>query len=127
MLGTAFVRDLLLFSLAARVIYSFSPTPDGKFTRISNIRSPSCFKSCGSSDECNGTLPVSQGQGSSRRFFFQHAIRGFSAAVVSNTVFQSASFAEEGNNVKLTDVYFGVGCFWHIQHEFGKKEIQFKH
>ena len=27
-----------------------------------------------------------------------------------------ATAAEE--DAKLTDVYFGVGCFWHIQHEF---------
>ena len=27
-----------------------------------------------------------------------------------------ATAAEE--DTKLTDVYFGVGCFWHIQHEF---------
>jgi hypothetical protein len=126
MLVTALVRIFLLSSLVAKVIYSFSPTPDGWLTRLSKTRSPSCFKSCGSSDdECNGTLPVQQGQGSSRRFFFHHAIRGISAAVVSNTMFQSASFAEEVNNLKLTDVYFGVGCFWHIQHEFGKKKIKF--
>jgi peptide methionine sulfoxide reductase MsrA len=26
------------------------------------------------------------------------------------------------NNLLLTDVYFGVGCFWHIQHEFVEAE-----
>lgn len=42
------------------------------------------------------------------------------AATIS-TVLSSPSLvtaAEDDEATKLTDVYFGVGCFWHIQHEF---------
>jgi hypothetical protein len=128
MLVIELVRAFLLLSLAANLTHSFSLSPDICFNRLSKTRSPPCFKSCGRSDECNQhAIPVQQGQPSSRRFFFNHAIRGISAAVVSNTIFQSASFAEEVNNLKLTDVYFGVGCFWHIQHEFGKQEMKFNY
>jgi len=129
MLGIELVRAFLLLSLAANLTHSFSLTSHICFNRFSKTRSLPCFKSCGRSDECNQhAIPVQQqGQPSSRRFFFHRAIRGISAAVVSNTVFRSSSFAEEVNNLKLTDIYFGVGCFWHIQHEFGKQEMKFNY
>jgi len=51
------------------------------------------------------------------------------AAATSSSLFLPHSFAnavtnEEENPTKLTDVYFGVGCFWHIQHEFVEAEAQ---
>jgi peptide methionine sulfoxide reductase MsrA len=51
------------------------------------------------------------------------------AATTTGVLYQAGhnrAFAEEpvagSSAVPLTDVYFGVGCFWHIQHEFVQAE-----
>jgi len=57
-----------------------------------------------------------------RRQFFNEMIFA-AAAMMTTAVNLDPAFAAEGeaNNVP-TDVYFGVGCFWHIQHEFVEAE-----
>ena len=54
----------------------------------------------------------------SRRDFFKNALGASAAAFLANTSPRPAS----ANDDKLTNVYFGVGCFWHIQHEFVEAE-----
>lgn len=39
-------------------------------------------------------------------------------AVLAPTLARAEETAAVGDSSKPTDVYFGVGCFWHIQHEF---------
>jgi peptide methionine sulfoxide reductase MsrA len=57
----------------------------------------------------------------SRQNFFQNAF----LSLLSSPILLSSqpSIAKEDEN-KLTDVYFGTGCFWHIQHEFVLSERQ---
>lgn len=57
-----------------------------------------------------------------RRQFFN---KMFVAAAATVSAFSSSTpaFAEGGEaSDALTDVYFGVGCYWHIQHEFVEAE-----
>lgn len=58
-----------------------------------------------------------------RRQFFKQIVVA-AAATVSAVSNSSPVFAEGGveGSDALTDVYFGVGCFWHIQHEFVEAE-----
>jgi len=54
---------------------------------------------------------------SSRRSFLTASVLA-SAAIVSNS---RPSLAASGDD-DLIDVYFGCGCFWHVQHEFVEAE-----
>lgn len=55
-------------------------------------------------------------KGVSRRSLGTQALRRVVAGtVLANTLASSASPAVADD--ELVDVYFGVGCFWHIQHE----------
>jgi len=61
------------------------------------------------------------GGSSSRKAF----LRTIGATIVSLTAILNPKIASSAiveENDKLTDVYFGVGCFWHIQHEFVEAE-----
>mmetsp|Transcript_22709 Transcript_22709/g.33254 ORF Transcript_22709/g.33254 Transcript_22709/m.33254 type:complete len:277 (-) Transcript_22709:219-1049(-) len=53
----------------------------------------------------------------SRRSLLTNALTG----LVSLTAFSQAQPAVAAEDT-LTNVYFGVGCFWHIQHEFVEAE-----
>ena len=58
----------------------------------------------------------------SRRGFLNKAVTSASSSLLLPlTTIANAATAEDGVD-KLTDVYFGVGCFWHIQHEFVEAE-----
>jgi hypothetical protein len=60
-------------------------------------------------------------QASSRRSLLGSAL----ATAASTFLFRGvppAIAADDDADPKLTDVYFGVGCFWHIQHEFVEAE-----
>jgi peptide methionine sulfoxide reductase MsrA len=56
---------------------------------------------------------------SSRRTFFSKSVAAFAAAGLGLSTPGSAQAADgEG----LIDVYFGCGCFWHVQHELVEAE-----
>lgn len=58
-----------------------------------------------------------------RRNFFFNSLS--TAAAVTTLISPQVSLAEEATSSAsspLTDVYFGVGCYWHIQHEFVEAE-----
>ncbi|GAX28980.1 hypothetical protein FisN_1Hh022 [Fistulifera solaris] len=65
----------------------------------------------------------------SRRSWLNHVMRQGAAVIATTTATTTptvllnpsvASAVEENNALEL--VYFGVGCFWHIQHEFAVAE-----
>jgi len=60
-----------------------------------------------------------------RRGFFQKVASAATFVALSTLApFPNSASAVDTNN-GLTDVYFGVGCFWHIQHEFIEAERKF--
>lgn len=74
---------------------------------------------------------------SSRRAWFHQIVRqGATVAATSTTLAtpttllwnpQVASAATADDERALESVYFGVGCFWHIQHEFAVAERELLH
>lgn len=44
------------------------------------------------------------------------------ASGLAAPAFAPPAFADEGLADGLIDVYFGCGCFWHVQHEFVQAE-----
>lgn len=54
---------------------------------------------------------------SSRRNLLKNVLTGVGAAALA---MPRASVAAEGE--EMIDVYFGCGCFWHVQHEFVEAE-----
>lgn len=50
---------------------------------------------------------------------------GLATAVAGSHKMMPPAFAADNNAAAVEQVYFGVGCFWHIQHEFlaGEKKI----
>eukprot|EP00804_Cyclotella_cryptica_P012238 CCRYP_013843-RA/>CCRYP_013843-RA protein AED:0.06 eAED:0.06 QI:123/1/1/1/1/0.66/3/552/225 len=59
---------------------------------------------------------------SSRRGFFNEVSSSAALLFISSlSGFSSPSFAQEDDD-DLIDVYFGCGCFWHVQHEFVEAE-----
>jgi peptide methionine sulfoxide reductase MsrA len=59
-------------------------------------------------------------EGSTRRTFL-NGILGASIASTFAPQFAAAAAAATGEE-ELIDVYFGCGCFWHVQHEFVEAE-----
>lgn len=60
----------------------------------------------------------------SRRTFLSHQTSA-AIAVISSIASPTLALAAPDNNVvndELIDVYFGCGCFWHVQHEFVEAE-----
>ena len=47
----------------------------------------------------------------------RRGLLGSAVAAATALTFGNAAAAADGDE-NLTDVYMGVGCFWHIQHEF---------
>lgn len=74
------------------------------------------------------TTTTDTDQESSRRQLLQNLL---SAAVISTTAAtlgtnpQAAFAAADSEDDPLIDVYFGCGCFWHVQHEFVEAEKKF--
>eukprot|EP00804_Cyclotella_cryptica_P012284 CCRYP_019984-RC/>CCRYP_019984-RC protein AED:0.17 eAED:0.17 QI:0/0.33/0.25/1/0.33/0.25/4/575/266 len=61
--------------------------------------------------------PESTATDTNSRRRFLHSIAGTILASTSLTLPTGAANAND-NNDSLQDVYFGAGCFWHVQHEF---------
>jgi len=61
---------------------------------------------------------------SSRRTFIYDSLRGMASSllVIPITTATTAAAAAESKDEELIDVYFGCGCFWHVQHEFVQAE-----
>jgi peptide methionine sulfoxide reductase MsrA len=62
----------------------------------------------------------------SRHSFIQHSVRTIVSSIFiessATAIFPKTSNAAEINQDHLIDVYFGCGCFWHVQHEFIQAE-----
>lgn len=54
---------------------------------------------------------------SNRRSFMKNLVLGTVGSVIATSSPNAALAADD-----LVDVYFGVGCYWHIQHEFVEAE-----
>lgn len=55
---------------------------------------------------------------SSRRSFLQTASVIVASSIITNSGFANADSGDD----ELINVYFGCGCFWHVQHEFVEAE-----
>ncbi|KAL7517842.1 hypothetical protein ACHAWX_002721 [Stephanocyclus meneghinianus] len=93
----------------------------------SNHRYPSKLAATKSdSESTRGILPTNSA--SSRRGFFRDI--SSRAALASSLLLSSSSWsafpypalAIDSDDDDLIDVYFGCGCFWHVQHEFVEAE-----
>ena len=60
------------------------------------------------------TTPNKPNPTNNRRAFLHSAITGITAA----TLLHPASSVASSPSAQLQNVYFGAGCFWHVQHEF---------
>uniref|UniRef100_A0A7S2UCK1 peptide-methionine (S)-S-oxide reductase n=1 Tax=Attheya septentrionalis TaxID=420275 RepID=A0A7S2UCK1_9STRA len=58
----------------------------------------------------------------SRRAFAKFGMVATIAALAANANTEAAMAVEESDEGGLIDVYFGCGCFWHVQHEFVEAE-----
>lgn len=102
--------------------FSFHPTPASK---NHNIRPTSAGK-CVLQSVPKGT-EVNENVDSRRSFLTNVATTLTSAILASATVNPAVAAVPETSILladanELTDLYFGVGCFWHIQHEFVEAE-----
>ena len=58
---------------------------------------------------------------SGRRAFLSAATRSAASVVaVSSSAAVSPRHALAADDGELDQVYFGAGCFWHVQHEFSR-------
>jgi len=57
-----------------------------------------------------------------RRQMLQNILRITAGALVTPSLAPSSAYAEDD---ELIQVYFGCGCFWHVQHEFVQAEQTF--
>lgn len=62
---------------------------------------------------------VENGSATNRRSVLQGLL---TAALAAGEMTRAPSVARAGTEEQLESVYFGVGCFWHIQHEFVEAE-----
>ena len=93
------MRTFILLALVPQVSFAWSPSQVSSLVdnRLSGISSTSL--AAGINDD---TI-------SSRRNFITQASLSAAAALVSNS---QPSYAADD---ELIDVYFGCGCFWHVQ------------
>lgn len=93
------------------------------FTRQQQTSSLLSLKSTKSNDDDETTITTSD-----RRAFMNKLVMGSVGSVIaSSTLSSSLGLTDVANAVEvdsqgLVDVYFGVGCYWHIQHEFVEAE-----
>lgn len=85
-----------------------------KLVLVSFIAVASCF----SLDHSASAGKVNDAPGTSRRGFLD-ALTTATAAAASLAVASPAVAASEEENI---EVYFGCGCFWHVQHELVEAE-----
>lgn len=89
--------------MKAAIIYTlFAPT--------------AAFMAAPSTKSVTGTALFAE---NSRRTFLTK-VTAATATATATLSLPTASFAAEEDG--LVDVYFGVGCYWHIQHEFVEAE-----
>jgi len=69
------------------------------------------------------SLAVAEKSICSRKAFFGNVAAASLAACASIAAPAPAKAVDDPS--QLTDVYFGVGCYWHIQHEFVEAERNF--
>lgn len=108
------VRTFLIISSCINALVSSYTVPSSRPVRTKNTILQASNNNI-NDNIVNDNIESSSG---SRKAF----LRTIGASIVSSTAILNpkAAFSEE--NDKLTDVYFGVGCFWHIQHEFVEAE-----
>lgn len=103
-----FLLPLLLLSLSATVSSAYSvPKPAPPVAVV-----PS------SSSSATTTTPSSS---SGRRAFLSNLAIASSATFLT-TLGNNPANANAAAEQQLQDVYFGAGCFWHVQHEFVEAE-----
>lgn len=106
---------LLSLLLSASTCTSFLTQPSAPQERRHALRRGATELS--SSDSSDPLENGDGGTGPRRKFLAEALALAFAAPFVADP---SAAVADGGD--VLTDVYFGVGCFWHIQHEFVEAE-----
>ena len=62
-------------------------------------------------------------EANSRRGFLQSSASAIVSTCLPNYFGAEKAFAANDDD-GLIDVYFGVGCFWHVQHEFVEAEAR---
>jgi len=85
-----------------------------------SIRSDSVLSSNGDDDSTEAEAKVGV---QSRRAFAKRSLISTAASIALNPLIQSPKAAmADDDDEGLVDVYFGCGCFWHVQHEFVEAE-----
>jgi len=85
-----------------------------------STRIQSRINHCFAQVKCNPSEAIDSSELDSRRDFFRSIAVASSVAIGYDALTPSVVFADDVD--PLTPVYFGVGCFWHIQHEFVEAE-----
>ena len=98
------MRSFILLALVPQVSFAWSPSQVSSLVdnRLSGISSTSLAAGLNINDDYSTTA-------SSRRSFITKASLSAAAVLVSNS---QPSYAADD---ELIDVYFGCGCFWHVQ------------
>ena len=110
------VRTFLIISSCINALVSSYTVPSPRPVRTKNTKLQASNNNINDNIvNINNNIKSSSG---SRKAF----LRTIGASIVSSTAILNPKVAFSEENDKLTDVYFGVGCFWHIQHEFVEAE-----
>ena len=72
-------------------------------------------------DDCDHESNTKKSNNGDRRGFLR-SLSSIATLASLPELMTSPAIADETQINPLTDVYFGVGCFWHIQHEFIEAE-----
>lgn len=103
------IKAILSILLSSHVSYAWTNIAlSSRLTSTSSLTAE--FIDSASESESNNT------KSTRRRDFLVSALATATTIVLSNS---QPSFADEED---LIDVYFGCGCFWHVQHEFALAE-----
>ena len=108
-------RLAVIFNCLLRLSHAF--VAPASPLRSSHNNPSSAIKSSRSASDDASPLP-------SRRTFLSHQTSA-AIAVISSIASPTLALAAPDNDVvndELIDVYFGCGCFWHVQHEFVEAE-----
>lgn len=93
--------------------------PGSRRTSSSSLLKNDCIEGDASTSTPSFTLP------DSRRTFLTTAAVAMTMSmtgIVASPQLGIAAVAETRGNDELIDIYFGCGCFWHVQHEFVQAE-----